>query len=143
MTDWTLLSGSNVNTVSRRGEVVRRELSAASPAVHELLGHLERRMVPFVPRLLDHDQTHEYLTFLPGKACYRPWPEGVREEGTSWLTDLGRWLRTYHKAVQGFRVQNSGFLWGPKDPAPEMLVCHGDIGPWNLLETSGAAHRRH
>ena len=131
---WTPLTGGNVNIVAQRGEVVRRQLSAASPAVHELLGHLEQREVPLVPRLIGREERYEYLSFLPGQAVSRPWSTAVLSD--IWLTELGTWLRTYHGAVRGFRVQEA-FLWGPTKPEPEMLVCHGDLGPWNCLQQNG------
>ena len=132
--NWTPLTGGNVNTVAQRGEVVRRQLSAASPAVHELLRHLEQLEVPLTPRLQSSDEKYEYLNFLPGKAVFRPWPAAVLSD--AWLTDLGAWLRTYHGAVRGFRVQGT-FLWGPSEPAHEMVICHGDLGPWNCLQQGG------
>ena len=132
--DWTPLAGGNVNTVAQRGEVVRRQLSAASPAVHELLKHLEKCGVPLVPRLQGQDAQHEYLGFLPGEAVFRPWPVAVLSN--AWLTELGAWLRTYHDAVRGFRIQGT-FLWGPTEPGADMLVCHGDLGPWNCLHQGG------
>jgi len=133
--DWTPLHGGKVNSVSQRGEVVRRKLTPASPAVHQLLDHLETCNVPLVPRLQTGDAQHEYLSYLPGEAVFRPWPDAVR--GDAWLTDLGRWLRVYHDVVQGFRVRDAGFSWGPTEPDAEMIVCHGDIGPWNLLHRNG------
>ncbi len=135
--DWTPLRGGNVNTVSRRGEVVRRELSAVSPAVHQLLQHLEARALPLVPRLLGRDVRHEYLTYLPGAPVLRPWPDAVRGRGEAWLTDLGGWLRAYHDAARGFRVKGAPFLWGPVEPDRKMLVTHGDLGPWNCLHQDG------
>jgi len=133
--EWTPLQGGNVNTVAQRGGVVRRELSAASSAVHQLLKHLEKRSVPLVPRLQGSDAQHEYLSFLPGDAVFRPWPDAAR--GDAWLTDLGRWLLRYHGAVQGFRARDAAFSWGPTEPDAGMIVCHGDIGPWNLLHQNG------
>lgn len=109
----------------------------ASGAAHQLLRHLQKRNVPLVPRLLGSDARYEYLTFLPGKAVFRPWPDAVRGRGAAWLTDLGGWLRTYHDAVRGFRVQNAAFLWGPDEPGEGMLVTHGDLGPWNCLHHEG------
>ncbi len=63
--DWTPLLGGNVNTVSKQGDVVRRELSAASDAVHQLLKQLEKRNVPLVPRLQGSDERYEFLTLSP------------------------------------------------------------------------------
>lgn len=135
--DWTPLHGGNVNTVSRRGGVVRRRKNVASPAVHQLLGHLEARALPLVPRLQGHDAQHEYLTYLPGAPVLRPWPDAVRGRGEAWLTDLGGWLRAYHGAVRGFRAEDATFLWGPAEPGAGMIVTHGDLGPWNLLHQRG------
>lgn len=135
--DWTPLHGGNVNTVSRQGEVVRRELSAASGAVHQLLKHLEKRTVSLVPRLLDSDARYEFLAHLPRETVFRPWPDAVRGRGAAWLTDLGSWLRRYHNAVRGFRVCGADFLWGPDEPGEGMLVTHGDLGPWNCLHREG------
>jgi len=39
--------------------------------------------------------------------------------------------------VRGFRVKNAAFLWGPERPGEEMLVTHGDLGPWNCLHRGG------
>lgn len=133
--DWTPLHGGNVNTVARLVGVVRRELTPTSPAVHQLLGHLEARALPLVPRLRAADARYEYLSYLPGEAVFRSWPDAVRSE--TWLTDLGRWLRMYHDAVQDFRAEGAGFLWGPAEPVSGMLGTHGDLGPWNLLHERG------
>ena len=43
----------------------------------------------------------------------------------------------YHDAVQGFRVRDAAFSWGPAEPDAGMLVTHGDLGPWNLLHQNG------
>lgn len=103
--------------------------------MHQVLRYLEAGGLPFVPRLVGEDAEHEYLTYLPGAPVFRPWPEAVRGDG--WLSDLGSWLRAYHDAARGFRVQNATFSWGPAEPSAEMVVTHGDLGPWNLLHTGG------
>jgi hypothetical protein len=84
-----------------------------------------------------HDAQYEYLTHLPGEAVFCPWPQKVKGEGTAWLTDLGCWLRAYHDAVRGFRVEDAAFLWGPAEPEEGMLITHGDLGPWNCLHSGG------
>lgn len=76
------------------------------------------------------------MSYLPGEPVFRPWPEAVRGQA-EWLTDLGRWLRVYHDAVCGFRVENATFIWGPTVPTEAMLITHADIGPWNCLHQGG------
>ena len=129
---WLQLRGGNVNTVARKGDVVRRRTSPASPAVHQLLAWLHAQNFHRVPELTHLTETHEFLTYLPGQAVFRPWPEEVKTD--AWMAQLGDWLRQYHGAVTDFRAQGgAGFLWGPTDPEPGMVVCHGDLGPWNCI----------
>lgn len=129
---WLQLHGGNVNTVARKGSVVRRQIGPASPAVHQLLTWLHIQGFHQVPKLIEINETHEFLTFLAGRSIFRPWPEEVKTD--IWLAQLSDWLRRYHSVVKGFRVQGeANFLWGPTDPEPGMVVCHGDLGPWNCI----------
>jgi hypothetical protein len=133
---WSPLHGGNVSVVSRKGDVVKRQIGPASAAVHQLLRWLEAKGLGQVPRLLDVSATDEYLTYLPGSAVLRPWPEAVMSN--RWLRDLGAWLRRYQGAAAGFRLaEGAAFLWGPTKPEVGMVVCHGDLGPWNCLHRGG------
>jgi hypothetical protein len=69
--NWTPLVGGNVNLVALKGNVVRRKLTLVSPAIHQLLKHLEAKNFLCVPRLLDCDDEYEYLSYFPGKAIFR------------------------------------------------------------------------
>jgi thiamine kinase-like enzyme len=54
------------------------------------------------------------------------------------MAELGTWLREYHAAVSGFTVRlDARFLWGPGEPAAGMVVNHGDLGPWNVIQKAG------
>lgn len=133
---WITLHGGNVNTVSRKGDVVKRQTSPASPAIHQFLRWLEARAFEQVPRLLHVSAGEEFLTYLPGEPVFRPWPEAVKS--TLWLCELGDWLRRYHEAARGFRLADgAAFLWGPIKPEANMTICHGDLGPWNCLQRGG------
>ena len=131
--EWTPLAGGSVNTVALKNGVVRRELSAASPAVHQVLGWLESQHLNQIPHLLGKDEKYEYLRFIPGKTLTRPWRAAIKTD--AWLTQIGSWLRRYHTTIAGFRLQeNTRFVWGPATAEPDMIVCHGDLGPWNCVE---------
>ena len=132
---WIQLYGGSVNTVFRKGQEVRRQMNPASPAVHQVLRWLERHNFQ-APKLLRTADIYEFLTFLPGKPVLRPWPEEVKCEG--WMAQLGDWLRRYHEVIQGFSLEgNAAFLWGPLEPEEGMIVCHGDLGPWNFIQAGG------
>lgn len=134
--EWTLLHGGNVNTVFCKGNVVRRQTSPASHAIHQVLQWLYAHDLQQVPRLLRVTEDNEFLTFLPGKPVLRPWSDEVK--GERWMTELGDWLRRYHQAITGFELKDeAAFLWGPATPEIGMIVCHGDLGPWNCIQKDG------
>lgn len=112
---------------------MRRERGPQSAATDALLTWLQERGLDRVPTLAGRAGRFELLSYLPGEPAFRPWTSFIRS--TQWMTELGSWLREYHDAVQGFVLPpGAGFLWGPAQPGPGMVVNHGDLGPWNLLQ---------
>ena len=135
-TEWRPVDGGTMTDVWTDGRRIRRPLRPWSPAVHQLLGRIEERDVPEVPRLLQVTRTHEILTRLPGQSVQRPWPEPL--QSIDWLAQVGRWLRQLHDALRGFQLDaETMFVWGPREPAPDHVVNHGDLGPWNMLVDEG------
>lgn len=134
--DWIPLTGGSVNSVFLKGNVIRRKLTAVSPAIHQLLRHLEAKNLPSVPRLIDRDRNYEYLSYFPGESITRPWCESFKTK--RFMIQLGVWLRDYHMAIADFRLKgNAKFNWGISQPQPDTIVCHGDLGPWNCIQHSG------
>ena len=134
--NWISLAGGNVNSVDLKNNIVRRKLTATSPAIHQLLKYLEARNFPCVPRLLDFDDKYEYLSYIPGKAIFRPWCDAIKTE--RFIARLGKWLKEYHNIISEFRLEgNVHFNWGLTVPEPKMIVCHGDLGPWNCIQQDG------
>jgi hypothetical protein len=128
--------GGFSNVVSRNGNMVRRRTGVQSPATHQLLTWLGLRGFDRVPELLDVTPGQEVLSYLAGEPVFRPWPHEVRAD--EWMAELGTWLRQYHAAVAGFEVRlDARFLWGPVGPAADMVVNHGDLGPWNVIQDGG------
>ena len=134
--NWIPLTGGNVNSVDFKNNVVRRRLTPTSPAIHQLLKYLEANNFPCVPRLLHFDDKYEYLSYIPGKAIFRPWCDAIKTD--IFIARLGEWLKNYHATVSNFRLKdNVSFSWGVTQPEPEMIVCHGDLGPWNCIQQDG------
>jgi hypothetical protein len=122
-----------VNTVLRIGNTVRRPIGAWTPAVHALLRHLETAGFSDAPRVLGIDEIgREILSFVPGQAAMRPWPQILRSD--QGLIAIATLLRNYHEAVEGFEPPPNavwrvpGMSW-----QPGMIVRHGDLGPWNTV----------
>ena len=134
--NWTPLMGGNVNSVAFRDNLVRRKLTEVSPAVHQLLQHLEAKNLHCIPRFLDRDDNYEYLSYFRGKSIFRPWCDVIKTD--EFIAELAEWLKSYHDAVADFRLQNNvRFNWGLASPNHHTIVCHGDLGPWNCIQHNG------
>lgn len=130
-----LLAGSGAGRkVWRTGNTVRRETGPWTPAVHELLRHLEAVGFDGAPRVQGIDEHgREVLTFVEGEDGRR-----VRHTGPI-LVAVARLIRRFHDAVREFRprsdsVWRSGTTRGPLDE--EHIVCHNDLAPYNTVYDS-------
>ena len=124
------------STLARVGETVRRSTGPWTPAVHALLRHLERVGFDGAPRVLGFDaQGREVLTYVPGYVTRAASPDVVTEPA---LSEVGRLLGRYHKAVSGFSLP-PGVQWhgGGADPGPEEVICHNDLAPRNTVFRGG------
>jgi len=129
---------SNRGRVVRVGNTVRRPQSAGSPAVHELLRHLEQVGFAGAPRYLGQDELgREVVSYLPGEVPIEPYPAWALTEDA--LASVGRLLANYHEAVRGF--DGSGRVWSATVPAPFRggLVSHNDPNLDNVVFRDGAA----
>lgn len=126
------LTGGFVNDVVRVGDTVRRSAGPWTPAVHELLRHLETVGFPYSPRVLGmDDRGREVLSYLDGVSATRPWPAVLRADDG--LRQIGALVRRLRAAVATFVPSpyarwRSGVAW-----RPGLLLRHGDLAPWNTL----------
>jgi aminoglycoside phosphotransferase (APT) family kinase protein len=99
-----------------------------SPAVHDLLRYLESIDFP-APRVLRAEDGVETLTWIDGESGPDGWVKVVPESG---LRRWGRFLRSYHDAVSGYRPPVDS-VWSSDTGscAAGEIICHGDYGPWN------------
>ncbi|WP_217544837.1 phosphotransferase [Streptomyces sp. GbtcB6] len=123
-----------LSTVRREGETILRPWRVWTPAVRELLRHLEQVGFTGVPRALGDGPVdgHEVVSLLRGEVGLYPWPRALlADEG---VTALGRWLRDYHEAVRDFRPSSQA-LWCDPDARwrPGLIMRHGDLTSWNSV----------
>ncbi|UPZ33753.1 phosphotransferase [Streptomyces sp. LRE541] len=105
-----------------------------TPAVRELLRHLEQVGFAGVPRALGDGPVdgHEVVSQLRGEVGLSPWPPALlADEG---ITALGRWLRDYREAVRDFRPSDQA-VWCDPDARwrPGLIMRHGDLRSWNTV----------
>jgi hypothetical protein len=134
----TALEGGDVNVgervVVRVGDTVRRAMGRHSPAVHALLGHLEREGFNGAPRVLGVDERgREILSYVEGEPGLPPVPAA-----DAVLFDLGRLLRAMHDAQTGFAPAPDA-MWQdtPLRPPAGPVVCHLDLYPPNVVFRGG------
>jgi hypothetical protein len=81
------------------------------------------------------DAAREELSFIPGRSI----PASLAGyEDESILLQVGVTIRAFHDAMEGF-VLTQGTSCVPMAQAPEFptLVCHNDLGPWNVIVHDG------
>jgi hypothetical protein len=131
----------------RVGDTVRRTSYAWSPAVIDLLQHVEREGFDGAPRARGFDdQGREVLTFIEGEVArgteFIPAEGGrfdLRLPDFVWrdevLVHLGALLRAYHDAAATFPW--AGRQWCYEVQAPAETVCHNEVFPSNTVFCDG------
>lgn len=141
------LAGGADSDVVRLGETVRRGGRAWSPAVLDLLRHLEHQGFDGSPRALGFDeQGREVLTFIEGEVgkgdgfiADQDGRFDVRLPDYVWadsvLARLGQLLRSYHDAAADFVWIDRE--WRLEARHPVETICHNDLTPWNTIFRAG------
>ena len=129
--DIEVFADGNMTPVIRRGDEVERALPDGWKASHAVLRHLEAKGFPYSPRLIRHDDSHEWLTFMPGQSIPADLA-GYRD--LSLVVQVGGLIRQYHDAMSDF-VPPDDVVWGPTIGLlePIEVICHRDIAPWNVI----------
>ena len=131
------LPGGGVGGAIRVGGTVHRPTGPWSPGVHLLLRHLEHRGLDGVPRAYGFDtrdgQRVEVLSYLDGDCpeAYDPWPAWAYSEDL--VGQVAAWTRRFHDAVRDFRPDGLPWRSGVSDLAPDEIICHHDIAPYNVI----------
>ena len=125
------LTGGNVGGAVRVGDTVRRPAGPWTPAIHDLLGFLERAGLDGVPRVHGFDDRgREILDFLPGHV----YDTAVETPSDRVLGEALRWLREYHRVVAAYRP--AGVVrWrnSSEELGPGRIVCMHDFAAYNWV----------
>lgn len=136
MEEKQLFGGNTHASIVRSGDTVRRPTGPWTPAIHDLLRHLERKNFDGAPRVLGIDEHgREMLTFVPGDVIYPDHIDLMMTDEA--LEAIARLIRRYHDSVADFEIRAS-HAWserGSDDSGEGELLCHNDLAPWNLVHT--------
>ena len=122
--------------VVRIGDVVRHPPRPWSASVHALLSHLQEVGFAEAPTPSGLGPDYDDVGFIPGtsgeEAC-------LLVSSDEAVAQVGQLLRRYHDAVAQWRAEVPP-VWfdgqvGTGDG--DRIVCHGDVGPWNLVWRDG------
>jgi hypothetical protein len=117
-----------------RGPTVHRPTGPWTPAVHDLLAHLERAGLDGIPHVVGFDADgREVLTYLVGDTVAvddDQAPDGV-------LRDAAAWLRRFHDAVRTFEPGVRTWRQTAATLEPGQLICHNDTGAYNWIVADG------
>lgn len=131
-------SGSLPSGASRSGEVVLRDPGPWSPAVLDLLRHLEQVGFDGAPRVVGDGYASDgrlAVSFVPGKSPHPgPWPDDH-------VASVGALLRSLHDATGSFRPA-AGAVWQDTwlhqiGNDGDVVFGHGDAAPWNIVGRDG------
>lgn len=131
----------------RVGGVVHRTSYRWSPAILDLLQHVESEGFHGAPRALGFDgQEREVLTFIEGEVARGV--EFLSEEGGRFdlrlpefiwrdevLVRLGALLRAYHDAAATFPWADRVWCYEPREPVE--TICHNEVFPSNTVFRDG------
>jgi hypothetical protein len=112
------------------GEVVRRPAHAWTPTVHALLRHLRSAGLDCVPEPRGISGGTETLSYLPGRSGRDGWFAQHPVEG---LQSAARLLRRIHDASAGWEPPAEAVWAAPPVSGDDLVLCHGDPGPWNFV----------
>ncbi len=127
----------DVRRISIAGGVVTRPASAWSPTVHAFLRYLRGQGLTCVPEPIAIEGGVERLVVIEGDSGGEGWAHQHLDVG---LRSAARLLRIVHDASVGWEPSPSAVFCAPfVDDGSQMVWCHGDVGPWNMVWHDGQA----
>ena len=132
-----MLQDREDRVVLRVGETVRHPREHWTASVHALLGYLRDRGFAEAPDpVAVGDDTRRSPTSRASRATTPVgWSPPTRR-----VAAVAQLLRRYHDIVAEWRPSESSRSGTTARSAPaggDQLVCHGDVGPWNLVWRDG------
>ncbi len=124
-----LLGGNVAAKVVRLGTTVRKPVTPSTPSVEAFLQHLAKTGFIHSPRTLGRDHAGCYvLEFIEGETVSEPGLLTLQE-----LQAIASIIRDLHRASSTFPIPPSSHWEVAIKPDREELICHNDLGAWNLV----------
>ncbi len=126
------LSGGNVAAkVIRLGKTVRKPITESTSSVEAFLQHLSQSGFLHSPHSFGRDDAGRYvLEFIEGETITHPELLTLAD-----LQTVAGVIRDLHRAASSFPPPRSAVWNVAIQPDREELICHNDLGAWNLIRS--------
>jgi hypothetical protein len=124
------LVGGNMNSPIRSGNLVRKERTAASVNIHELLTYVKQRGIEWIPDSIgiDYEDNKHILSYIEGDVPHDT-PEWLWKPEL--LIEVAQRLCAWHNATLGFHPSTEN--WTINTHEPYEVICHNDFAPYNCV----------
>jgi hypothetical protein len=131
-----VLQAREDRVVLRVGETVRHPSEPWTPSVHALLDYLHAQGFTEAPLPVAVGAEHEEIGYIDGVSGDDACLLVASDEAVAAVAQL---LRRYHDIVAGWRPEVPPVWYDAQvgTGRDDQLVCHGDVGPWNLVWRGG------
>ena len=129
------MTDDDLRPVTIEAGVVTRPSAPWSATVHSFLQHLRDQGVEAVPQPLGIDGDTERLVEIPGASGGDGW---WRQHSEAGLRSAARLVRRLHDAAVGWEPPPGAVFGAPHvdadgEASGDLVWCHGDLGPWNMV----------
>lgn len=127
--DFEILEGGNMNQPLLKDGLVYKDKHKASHLIHELLTHVKKQGIDWVPTSHGIDENGKHVfSYIEGI---------VPDDEPKWLWDKNILksaairLREWHEATSGLKIESNDWLL--ENDEPNEVICHCDFAPYNSV----------
>lgn len=126
--DSETLSGGLMNAPKRLKDKVYRKITKSTKTIHQLLKHVRKKGINWVPEPISIYSDTEVLSFTKGDVPH-DMPEWIWSRNV--LTQIAMHIRDWHDATMDFKLDNAH--WSFNTGTDYQVICHNDFAPYNCV----------
>jgi thiamine kinase-like enzyme len=126
--DGEILSGGLMNAPKRLNDKVYRKITKSTKTIHQLLKHVRKKGINWVPEPISICSDTEVLSFIKGEVPH-DMPEWIWSRNI--LAQIAIHIRDWHDATTDFKLDNAH--WSFNTETEFQVICHNDFAPYNCV----------
>ncbi|HEX3019336.1 MAG TPA: phosphotransferase [Chitinispirillaceae bacterium] len=120
------LNGGLMNAPKLFNNKVYRKTTKSTQTIHQLLKHVRKKGINWVPEPISFDSDTEVLSFIKGEVPH-DMPEWIWSRNI--LIQIATHIRDWHDATTDFKFDNAH--WSFNTDTEYQVICHNDFAPYN------------